>query len=34
VFAAAQESGAIVRMLRPKRISLEDALIDVLGRSA
>jgi ABC-type multidrug transport system ATPase subunit len=33
VFAAAKESGAIVRMLRPVRITLEDALIDVLGRS-
>jgi len=33
VFAAAQESGVIVRMLRPMRVSLEDALIDVLGRS-
>ena len=33
VFAAARESGAIVRMLRPVRITLEDALIDVLGRA-
>ena len=33
VFAAAKESGAIVRMLRPVRITLEDALIDVLGRA-
>jgi ABC-2 type transport system ATP-binding protein len=33
IFAAAKESGAIVRMLRPVRITLEDALIDVLGRS-
>ncbi|MHC5212186.1 MAG: ABC transporter ATP-binding protein [Planctomycetota bacterium] len=30
VFAAALASGAIVRMLRPVRVSLEDALIDVL----
>jgi ABC-2 type transport system ATP-binding protein len=30
VFAAARASGAIVRMLRPVRVSLEDALIDVL----
>jgi len=34
VFAAARESGAIVRMLRPERVTLEDALIDVLGRGA
>src|SRR5206468_3805619 len=33
VFAAAVASGAIVRMLRPVRVSLEDALIDVLGSS-
>src|SRR5262245_57078082 len=31
VFAAAVASGAIVRMLRPVRVSLEEALIDVLG---
>ena len=31
IFAAAQASGAIVRLLRPVRVSLEDALIDVLG---
>jgi ABC-2 type transport system ATP-binding protein len=31
VFAAAVASGAIVRMLRPMRVSLEEALIDVLG---
>ncbi len=31
VFAAAVASGAVVRLLRPARVSLEDALIDVLG---
>jgi ABC-2 type transport system ATP-binding protein len=31
VFAAAEASGAVVRMLRPVRVSLEDALIDMLG---
>ncbi|MGQ0551717.1 MAG: ABC transporter ATP-binding protein [Planctomycetota bacterium] len=31
VFAAAEESGAVLRLLRPARVSLEDALIDVLG---
>jgi ABC-2 type transport system ATP-binding protein len=31
VFAAAIASRSIVRMLRPSRVSLEDALIDVLG---
>jgi ABC-2 type transport system ATP-binding protein len=31
VFAAALSAGVVVRMLRPSRVSLEDALIDVLG---
>jgi len=31
VFAAAEAAGVVVRMLHPVRISLEDALIDVLG---
>ncbi len=31
VFAAAEAAGVVVRMLRPVRVSLEDALIDVLG---
>ncbi|HTE05384.1 MAG TPA: ABC transporter ATP-binding protein [Planctomycetota bacterium] len=31
VFGAALAAGTVVRMLRPSRVSLEDALIDVLG---
>lgn len=31
VFAAARESDALIRSLRPVRITLEDALMDVLG---